>query len=401
MTPAVENLRDNFRRVQRRALAVAVVAAVVSAIGAAIDPTQFLRSYLLAYLFVLAFPLGSFAIVHLHHLTGGSWGFTIRRLLEGAMRTLPWMAIAFVPIAVGLDAIYPWTDPELVAANEIVQHRAPYLNAGFFLVRAAIYFAVWIALMLLQLRLSARFDRRGDQVTLRRMRTLAGPALGLYALTMTFAAFDWCMSLEPDWSSTIFGIVMIVGQALTTMAFAVIVSTWLGQRAPFDRWMSTQHFHDLGKLLFAFVMLWAYVNYSQYLIIWSGNLPEETSFYRHRMSPGWRAVAIVLIVFHFALPFLVLLSRKVKKSPRLLASLALFLIALRWVDLAWIVAPSYRPGVFALHWLDLAVAVGLFAAWIALYVAQLKGRPLVSLHDAQLEALLEGGRSPHATEAEA
>lgn len=385
-----ETLRESFNRLQRRALVVGVLAAVSCAVGALIDPQQFLRSYLLAFLFVLAFPLGSYAIVNLHHLTGGSWGFAIRRLLEAAMRTLPWMALAFVPIALGMRKIYPWMDPERAASSEVIAHRAPYLNESFFLIRAAAYFAIWTIFMLIEMRLSSRFDRRGDQKTVRRMRTVAGPALGLYALTMTFAAIDWGMSLEPEWSSTIFGVVFIVGQGLTTMAFAMIASTWLGRRAPFDRWMSEDHFHDLGKLMFTFVMLWAYVNYSQYLIIWSANLAEEAPFYLHRAQHGWQLVAIFLIVFHFVLPFLILLSRRVKRDPKQLALISIGLILLRWVDLLWLVNPSYHPTGFSMHWLDVAAPVALLALWLAAFLQQLKGRPLVSLQDANLEALLEG-----------
>jgi hypothetical protein len=394
MSPGERTLRETFDRMQRRALLVGGAAGVAVAVGGVLDPAQFFRSYLLSYLFWLAFPLGALAIVQLHHMTGGSWGFAIRRLLEGSMRTLPWMALLFVPIVLGAHQLYEWTHADVVAADPILARKSAYLNLPFWVVRAAVYFAIWISIAVVQNRLSNRQDKLGDPLLVRRMRAIAGPAMGLYALTMTFAAFDWAMSLEPHWYSTIYGVIFIVGQALTTLAFAVVASAWLGKRQPFARWIAPGHFHDLGKLMFAFVLLWAYVNYSQYLITWSGNLPEETPWYLHRATGGWQALAAFLIVFHFSAPFLVLLSRGIKRSPGKLAAVALGLIAMRYADLFWLIVPAFRHDGLGVHWLDLATPVAMGGLWFALFLRQLKGRPLISLQDAHLEAALESPVHP-------
>jgi hypothetical protein len=384
-----ETLREVFNRNQRKSLAIAAVAGIATLVGAVIDSGQFFQSYLLAFLFWLSFPLGSLAIIQLHHLTGGSWGMPIRRLLEAATRTLPHMALLFLPIAFGLHSLYQWSRAEVVAADPILQHKSLYLNVPFFLARAALYFAVWIGVATVQSRLASRQDKLGGPSLAHRMRKVAGPGIGLYALCMSFAAFDWGMSLEPHWFSTIYGVVFIIGQGVATLAFSIVAATWLSGRQPFARWVNAGHFHDLGKLLFAFVMLWAYVNFSQFLIVWSGNLAEETPWYLNRIHGGWREIALFLVVFHFALPFAALLSAKVKRNPRALVTIAFVLIFLRWVDLFWWIVPTFHPGHFHIHWLDVSTTIAVGGLWFGVFVQQAKGRPLISLQDAHLEGLLE------------
>jgi hypothetical protein len=313
----------------------------------------------------------------------------IRRLLEGATRTVPVLAILFLPIALRLSGLYEWTHADVVAADPVLQHKQPYLNQPFFLARAALYFAVWIGVATVQERLARRQDMLGGASLAHRMRKIAGPGIALYALATTFASFDWAMSLEPHWFSTLYGVVFIVGQGVATLSFAVIAAHWLGRRQPFARWIGQGHFHDLGKLLFAFVLLWAYVNFSQFLIVWSGNLAEETPWYQARIRGGWGAVALFLITFHFALPFAVLLSRSAKRHPRTLVTVAFTLIAMRWVDLWWWIAPAFHPGRLHLSWMDLAATAAIGGLWFAYFVQQMKGRPLISLQDAHLEHQLE------------
>lgn len=221
------------------------------------------------------------------------------------------------------------------------------------------------------------------------MRAVSGPGIVAYGMGMTFASVDWAMSLEPHWFSTIYGVMFIVGQGLATLAFAVIVSAWLSRQEPFGRWITADHFHDLGKLLFAFVMLWAYVAFSQYLIIWSGNLAEETPWYVHRSGHGWDTVAKVLVGLHFVLPFAVLLSRRAKRNVAVLSKVALVIFLLRLVDLFWLVIPAFHPDGLYLHWLYLTAPVAIGGLWVWLFVGQLKGRPLISLQDASLEGALE------------
>ncbi|HEV8112980.1 MAG TPA: hypothetical protein VGR31_09410 [Planctomycetota bacterium] len=385
-------LREEFDGLQKRALVVGVVAAVAAIAGGVADPLQFYRSYLVAWLFWLGLGLGSLAIVMLHRMTGGSWGFAIRRLLESGMRTLPLLAILFVPIAVGMDRIYPWTDAAAVASDPLLAHKAPYLNSAFFLARAAIFFAVWIGSAALMLRLSHKNDRTGDPRHEKRARLFSGPLVGVYGVTMTLAAVDWAMSLEPHWFSTMYGVIFVVGQALSTLAFAIVASSWLHKREPFRRWLSADHFHDLGNLMFAFVLLWAYTTFSQFLIIWSGNVSEETPWYLARTRGGWQGAALALALFHFVLPFLLLLWRRIKRNTSILPWVALLLLAMRFVDVFWLVAPAFHPEGLVVHWLDVVVPIAIGGFWVAFFVQNLKGRPLLSLQDAKLEAMLEQPR---------
>jgi hypothetical protein len=382
-------VRESFTRFRRRALAAAVLGLAAVGVGAMLDPEQALRSWLVAFLFYLGLSLGSLAIVLLHHATGGSWGFAIRRLLEAGMRTLPLMLLAFVPVALGATRLYPWAGAGAAEHDALLAHKAPYLNVPFFLGRAALYFAVWLGLIAAMTGLTRSQDRSGHPNWERRMRFLSGPGLAAYGLTMTFAAIDWAMSLEPHWFSTIYGVLFLVGQGLSTLALAILGAAWLSRREPFSRWLARGHFHDLGNLTFAFVMLWGYVSFSQYLIIWSGNLAEETPWYLSRTAHGWQVVAIALLALHFVVPFAVLLSRKTKRNARLLAVVAAGLLAARVIDLFWLVTPAFHPAGLSVHWLDLAALLGLGGAWGFWYVGQLKGRPLLSLHDAHLESALE------------
>lgn len=381
--------RAAFERGQKRALTIGGLALLLALVGAFLDADQLLRSWLFAFLFWLGLSLGSLAIVLLHHATGGSWGFAIRRLLEAGMRTLPLMAAFFVPILLGVRHLYPWAAEGAAEHDHLLAHKAPYLNVPFFAIRAAIYFAIWIGLTAVMTGLTGKQDRSGHPSWERRMRVLAGPGLAAYGLTMTFAAVDWSMSLEPHWFSTIYGVLFIVGQALATISFAILGATWLAHRDPFRRFISRGHFHDLGNLTFAFVMLWAYVSFSQYLIIWSGNLAEETPWYLHRLGHGWQGVAMVLLAFHFAIPLAVLLARKTKRNARVLAIVAGGLLVMRLVDLYWLVAPAFHPDSLSFHWLDPVAVAAMGGLWFAYYVRQLKGRPLVSLQDASLQALLD------------
>ena len=384
----VSELRAELNRIQRRTLVVGGVAAVATGIGAALQPTEFFQGYLLAFLFCLSVPLGGLALMLLHQITGGSWGFAIRRLLEAATRTLPLMALLFVPVGLGAGYLYEWTHADAVAADPVLQHKQVYLNLPFFWVRALVYFAIWIGFSVWIGRLVARQDRMPDQRITHKMRTIAGPGLGLYTLAMTFASVDWAMSLEPHWFSTLYGVIFIVGQVLTTFAFAIVMSGELSKREPFSRWMSADHFHDLGKLFFAFVMLWAYVAYSQYLIIWSANLAEETPWYLRRSGNGWQAVALFLIAVHFFLPFVVLLTRTVKRNPRALATIAVCMFGLRFVDLYWLIVPAFHEQL-TFHWLYVATPLAMVSLWFSYFLHQLKGRPLISLQDGHLEHVLE------------
>jgi hypothetical protein len=376
-------------RIQRTSLSIAALGALACALGFVLDRQRFLQAYLGAYLYVLAPALGSLAIVMLHNMTGGAWGFAVRRLLEAAMRTLPAMALLFLPIALGVHELYEWSHADVVAADPVLQHKQTYLNVPFFLARALVYFALWAGLALTMVRLSERYDRKLSLKALRRLKTASGFGLAAYVLSMSFAAFDWAMSLEPHWYSTIYGLHLIVGQGLSTLCVAILAAAFLARHEPFSRWLAPSHFLDLGNLLLAFVMLWAYLSFSQFLIIWSGNLPEEVPWYLTRIGPAWQAIALLLVVSHFGAPFVILLVRASKQNARVLAKVAGGLLVVRFLDYYWLLAPSFRGGAFAPHWLDFVVPLTLGALWVGLFVHYLHGRPLVSLQDAKLLGRLE------------
>ncbi|MEE8201065.1 MAG: hypothetical protein V3R29_07835 [Candidatus Acidoferrales bacterium] len=380
--------RLNLDRVHRVALGVGVVVSAVCVVAALDSPQQFFRSYLLAYLFWMNLALGCLALVMLHHLVGGQWGMVIRRLLESGTRTLPLLLLLFLPLVFGLQEIYPWTHPEKMA-EPALQHKAVYLNVPFFLARAGIYFAVWLLLAYLLNRWSSRQDQSDQPALGERLRVLSAPGLILYGLTATFASVDWVMSLEPHWFSTVYGMMFILGQVLAALTFVIVILMLLSDRAPLAGFLRPQHFHDLGNLLLAFVMLWAYVSFTQYLIIWSGNLPEEIPWYLDRTGHGWQGIAVVLIVLHFAVPFVLLLNRPLKRRARALAGLAVGLFLLRWFDLFWIVSPAFYGAEVSVHWMDVALPIGLGGLWLTVFFGQVKGRPLLPLQDPNVKRALE------------
>jgi hypothetical protein len=370
-----------LHRIQSGALVVGGLGGIACLIGLFAARDAFFHAYLVSYMFFLGLGLGSMAILMIQYITGGAWGAVIRRLLESATRTLPLLAVLFLPIALGLGHLYEWAIPEHVAHDPVLQHKSLYLNVPFFLARAVVYFVAWITTAYFLNRWSLEQDAGADPRLTRKLEMLSRGGLLLYALTMTFAAMDWGMSLEPHWFSTIYGVMFMGGQGLSTFAFVITMAALLAAGPPFSRIITAEQFHDLGKLMLAFVMLWAYFALSQYLIIWSANLPEEIPFYLTRTKGGWEWVALVLVLVHFVMPFLVLLSRDVKRHARAVAVVACVLIAARFVDLFWLLRPALAPEGFSIHWLDPAAAAAIGGTWMWLFVSQLKTRPVLPLND--------------------
>ena len=385
-------LEDDLKRWRSRALAAGIAGAVLCAIGLFTSPFQFYRSYLWAYLFIVGVSVGSLAWLMLQYLTGGAWGVVIRRPCEAAARTLPLVALMFVPIAIGIPNLYPWSHAKVVAADEILKHKQVYLNVPFFLTRAAVYFDGWILLSWLLNRWSAREDREGAARVHGKMAALAGPGLIFWGFSVTFMSVDWVLSLDPHWYSTMFGMLFMAGQGLSSMAFLIALLVLLSRRLPMSEVLTPRHLHDLAKFLLALVMVWAYFSFSQFLIIWAGNLPEEIPWYLDRLRGGWQYVALALVIGHFALPFALLLSRDLKRNFKLLAAIAIFVLFMRMVDLYWLVAPDFRKGRFGLSWMDFAAPVGMGGIWLAYFLIQLARRPLMPLNDPHLAEALEHGR---------
>ena len=368
-------------RIQKIALIVGGAGVVAAVIGFLLSPAVFFQSYLLGYLYWVHLALGCLAVLMLQYLTGGRWGWTIRRILEAGALTLPLLAVLFVPLIFGLTALYSWTHVDEVAKSEVLAHKAIYLNPPFFLWRTLLYFIIWIGLAYLLNRWSRQQDQTGQPGLTGRLKVTSTVGIILFMLTSTFAAFDWMMSLEPEWFSSIYGVLFIAGQGLGGMALAILSLKRLDTLPPLAGRPLVNVFNDLGNFLLAFVSFWAYIAFSQFLIIWSGNLPEEIIWYTTRTEGSWQYVAQLLIAFHFALPFALLLSRTIKRQPAVLAGLAGLVLVMRLVDLFWLTIPALRPAGLSIHWLDLALPVGMGGLWLAYFTWLLQRRPLLPLYD--------------------
>jgi hypothetical protein len=388
---ATDALGARFDRIQKRALILGIAALILAVLDGIRAPEQFFRSYLLAFVFWLGFPLGCAAFLMVHHLTGGLWGLPIRRPLEAGTRTLPLLTAFALPLLLGLGRLYSWTHPALVAADTALKFKQPYLNLPFFLIRNVIYFAVWWVLARRLNRLSDEQDRTGDPTLAGRLETLSGPGLVLYGLTVTFFSIDWIMSLEPHWFSTIFGMIFMVLQVLGALALSILVAGLLSKREPVAGAITPDRFNDLGNLVLTFVMLWAYLAFSQFLIIWAGNLTKEIPWYVTRAEGGWAIVALMMIFFSFAIPFYLLLMRAIKRHVETLSVLCGALIVMTFVDIYWMVVPAFEKAGPRFYLLDFLLPVGMGGIWIAAFVRELKSRPLLPMHDPRFEGALEHG----------
>jgi hypothetical protein len=382
---------ESIGRLQQRALVVGGIALVLSLVGAMKSPALFYQSYLMSFMLILGLTLGSLGLLMLQHLTSGQWGIIIRRSLESAARTLPLLAVFFLPIVFfGMKHLYAaWLDPEKLKEQPLSGLQQTYLTAGGFRVRALIYFAIWLLLVFVFDRLSKQQDvNQADRALRRNLKMLAGPGIILYVLAMSFASIDWVMSLSPHWASTIYGFLFIAGQLISSMAFMIAVVVLLARTEPFSHVLQKHHLHDLAKLLLAFVMLWAYFDFSQLLIIWSGNLPEEISFYRTRLYGGWGVVAVLVLIFHFFVPFFLLLSQDLKRNVRVLPKIALWLIFMRLVDLFWMTRPEFTQSALP-SLMDFVLPVALGGLWLGLFAFNLKQYPLLPIGDPDLAETLE------------
>jgi hypothetical protein len=380
-------------RIQSGGLAVGGIGLVLAIIGLFRSPGQFYQSYLFSYMLVLGLTLGSLGLLMLQHVTGGRWGIIIRRPLEAASRNIWLVLLMFIPILFGMKYLYSgnaneagWLNAPKSGEGALSPFQQRYLTTGGFITRAVVYFAIWIVLMWIFNLWSKQQDANAqDDILRNRMRAVAAPGVILYILAMSFAAIDWVMSLSPHWASTIYGFLFVAGQAIAAMSLMIVVVVMLSKSEPFSRVFSKDRLHDLAKLLFAFNMLWAYFDFSQLLIIWSGNQPEEIAFYRTRLYGGWGIVAVIVLILGFALPFLILLSRDVKRNSGLISKIAIWMIFMRLVDLYWMTRPEFTGLTRATPtWLDVVVPVALIGLWVGFFAMNLKQRPLLPLGDPHL-----------------
>jgi hypothetical protein len=381
-------------RLGGRAQLLALVGLALSVIGFFVVRDAFWQSYLIAYIFWIGITLGSLAVLMVQYLSGGAWGLVSRRILEASVRTLPLMAVLFVPIWLKRQTLYLWTRPE-AAADELIHQKAAYLNVPFFTVRAVLLFVIWGTLAYLLTKWSKDQDELPAQPpgpADAKFRVLSGPGLVIYVITITFMSVDWVMSLDPHWYSTIFGILTIGGQGLATMAFTIFILARLIQFEPMRHVAVAENFHDLGKLMFAFTLLWAYFSVSQLLIIWSANLPEEIPFYLERLHGPWYPVSVAVLLGQFVLPFGFLLSRNLKRNPRTVSRIALFVLFMRIIDITWTIGPVFRHEGSALSLVDFAVVLGMGGIWLWWFFRNLADRALVPAKDPYFkEAMAHGG----------
>jgi hypothetical protein len=353
------------------------------------DHAQAIHSYLVAFLFFLSLGLGGLFFVVLQFLVRAGWSVTVRRLAEHVMATLPIFAVLFIPIALGVHELYHWSHADAVAHDPILQHKAPYLDVGAFHLRAIAYFVVWSVIAVYYWRQSQRQDQMGAVSITRRLQVLSPLALIGYALTQTFASFDWLMSLDPHWFSTIFGVYFFAGSVVSILAVLILLAMALQRAGALRDLVTWEHFHDLGKLLLGFVVFWAYIAFSQFMLIWYANIPEETEFFAARWNTDWKGFSIFLAVGHFVLPFFFLLLRDVKRRRITLVAVSLWLLAMHYVDLYWLVMPNFHHEAPQLNPLDITALIGVGGVFLAVLANLMRRRPLIPVKDPRLaESLL-------------
>jgi hypothetical protein len=380
----------------RKALAVGLAGLAASLVGWRLTPDAFYRAWLIGWVWILGVALGALGIYLVHLLSRGAWGLVIRRILEAASGTLPVLALLSVPVLLGLGSLYPWADAARVSGDEILRHRQPWMSVPFVILRLVVYFAIWGGLSGGLSGLSRKQDVSGDPAAVeRRMQGLAGPGLLVHVLAVSFFSFDFFMSVNAHWYSTIYGLYVLGGQAVSGMALVILAELLLSAYPPMSGVLQKRHVHDHGKLLLAFMMLWGYFAISQFLIIWSGDLPEEVGFFTDRFTGGWGAVALVIVFLHFVLPFFLLLSRDLKRDARKLSAVAALLLVMRWVDLYWLAAPAFSPRRLSFHWLDLAAPVAMGGLFLFAFARRLAALPLLPAHDPHLADALAAPEGHH------
>ncbi|PYX09003.1 MAG: hypothetical protein DMG88_07965 [Acidobacteria bacterium] len=373
------------RTIGRRSLIIGGVATVIAIIGAVFQPTVFFRGYLLSFMAWLGVCLGSMVILMLRHLTKGGWGMIIRRILGAAMRTLPLLALFFIPLLFSLRLLYRWAQPlGDIADKNLRQHLEnithSYLNVHGFVIRAILYFAIWGILIFLLTKWSKEQNSPPVRDNSARFKALSGPGIILYAFTISFAAIDWTMSLDPSWISTIYPLIILIGEVLSALCFAVVIERILFRYRPMSELLKPEYVHDHGKFMLTFIMVWAYFSFSQWLIIWAGNLPEEITWYTKRLNGGWGWIGLFLVLFHFAVPFAILLSRRLKRDVTKLVWVAIWLMLMRYLDLFWIIEPNFSKTI-TVTWADILVPVAMGGLWLAYFCRNLASMPLVPAYD--------------------
>ncbi|MDB6056857.1 MAG: hypothetical protein JWO95_701 [Verrucomicrobiales bacterium] len=380
-----EHTHNRVSRFQMISLVIGLIAVVASVFGAFTNTKQFFFSYLFGFLFWLGLSMGCFAVSMLHQLTGGRWGWPSRRFLEAGFMVLPLMLILFIPIFFGLHYLYPWARPEEVSTEKVLFARRAYENGLWYIVRQVAFLLVLIGLATRIRVWSVRQDATTDALPTRRARFISGPGLVIYALLGTFASIDWIMSLESHWYSTMFGVIVLIGQILTAFCFSVIMVSVFKDEPSIRATLTKTQYHQLGNLLLAFVLFWTYISFGEFLIIYSGDLPHELEWYLHRIAGDWKVVLITVAAFHFFIPFFLLLFRALKKHATPLTTLAVVLFIMRIVHTYWLVMPAFHRDGLQVSWMDFTAPLGIGGLWFAFFLSRLKSAPLVPRNDPGLQ----------------
>ncbi|MBC8401557.1 MAG: hypothetical protein H8E14_08725 [Candidatus Marinimicrobia bacterium] len=370
---------------QKRALIIGIAALLLSAIGLFTNAEQFYFSYLTAFIYWFTIAIGGLFFTLLGHITGAVWSIVLRRIAEALGLLLLPLAILFIPILFGMHELFHWSNAEAVAHDALLQKKAGYLNLPFFIIRAVFYFTLWFFLTRILYKNSLQQDRATDGTALaEKLRRISAPGTILFALTLTFASFDWVMSIDAHWFSTMFGVYIFSGSYLVVIAFLIILLQYFRRQRILINVVTGEHFHDLGRLLYTFVIFWAYIAGAQYFLIWYANIPEETVWYLHRWQGSWKYVSLFIIAFHFVIPFFTLLFRAAKRNQLLLGIMAGLILVMHWFDLYWLIMPSLHRHNAHFSWLDVTTLVGIGGVFISLLIRQLARQPVVSVGDPRL-----------------
>jgi hypothetical protein len=384
-------------RAQMPALVIGVIGLAGSIAGYLTNGPEFFRAWLAPFVFWFLISAGALGILMLQYVTGGEWGVLIRRPLGAAARIIPLFLLFGIPVVLGLNHVYIWANADVMAADHHLQSKQLWLNPSGWIIRALIYFALWTLFAWRLRALSLDFAKTKSPYTELARRKWSAIGLLMIVLTLTLASVDWVMSLEPLWYSSMFGISFTIGAGLSAFAFVTFFLTLLSDNKAMADVLKPSHFRDLGNLMLAFTMLWAYTNFSQFLLIWYGNIKEETPYYLKRMQDGWGVMAVILIIFHFFLPFFMLLMRAIKDRPRTIAIVTVILLAMRFVDIYWLVAPAHYGEQFHISWITLFAFLGIGGIWLWAFIGQLKGQTIIPIHETWVdEAIREGALTRNA-----
>lgn len=367
------------------ALAIGLLGLATSAVGYFTETTQFFHSWLVAFMFWLSIGLGGLFFTMLHHLVNAQWSTVLRRWSESAMATLPLMSLFVIPILLGMHDLYHWSHADIVAHDEILQGKAAYLNPTFFVIRSIGYFVIWTILAVVLHRISLKQDDEHSSALSAKFRKISAPGMILFAMTITFASFDWIMSLDAHWYSTIFGVYIFSGSFIAILSFMILIGLYQRRQAILHNQVTIEHYHDIGRLMFSFVIFWAYMGFSQYFLMWYANIPEETVWFYHRWYSDWRPMSLVIIFGHFVIPFIVLITRAAKRKMILLGTVSVWLLVMRWVDLYWLVFPNLHEHGPHFSWIDLSTMAGIGGIFIWYFWKKYTSHAVVPVGDPTLE----------------